>query len=69
MKIRQIKFTGRINATEHDSLLAWNVSFELREHNSVAEQKENRDKQSRKPNQVQSTRHQQALKEAEETLA
>ncbi|MBP3140145.1 DNA-binding protein [Aliivibrio fischeri] len=69
LKIRQIKFTGRINATEHDSLLAWNVSFELREHNSVAEQKENRDKQSSKPNQVQSTRHQQALKEAEETLA
>jgi cell division protein ZapA (FtsZ GTPase activity inhibitor) len=69
LKIRQAKFTGRINASEHGSLLAWNVSFELREHNSVAEQKENRAKQQSKPEQVQNTRHQQALKDAEETLA
>lgn len=65
LKIRNVKFTGRINAREHESLLAWNVSFELREHNSVAEQKETRQKQQTKPEQVQNTRHQQALKEAE----
>lgn len=65
LKIREAKFTGNVNATEHGSLLAWNVSFELREHNGVAEQKENRQKQQTKPQQVQNTRHQQALKEAE----
>ncbi|WP_019615471.1 hypothetical protein [Psychromonas ossibalaenae] len=67
LKIRQAKFTGSINATEHDSLLAWNVSFELREYNGVAEQKENRQKQQTKATQEQNTRHQQALKDAEET--
>ena len=66
LKIRQAKFTGRINASEHGSLLAWNISFELREHNSVAEQKEQRQAQQVKSNQVQDTRHQAALKAAEE---
>ncbi len=65
LKIRQAKFTGNINATEHGSLLAWNVSFELREVNGVAEQKENRKKQQTKPEQVQNTRLQQALADAE----
>ena len=67
LKIREAKFTGSINATEHGSLLAWNVSFELREHNGVAEQKENRKKQQTKPQQVQNTRLQQALVDAEAT--
>ena len=49
LKIRNVKFTGRINAREHETLQAWNVSFELREHNSVAEQKSNEPKS--KPNQ------------------
>ncbi len=67
LKIRNAKFTGSINATEHESLLAWNVSFVLREYNGVAEQKENREKQQTKPEQTQNTRLQQALKDAEET--
>lgn len=66
LKIRQAKFTGRVSASEHGSLLAWNVSFELREHNSAAEQKEQRQSQQIKPNQVQDTRHQAALKAAKE---
>lgn len=67
LKIRETKFTGTVNATEHSSLLAWNISFELREHNGVAEQKEIRKKQQTKPQQTQNTRHQQALKDAEAT--
>ena len=31
LKIREGKFSGTISATEHSSLLAWEVSFELRE--------------------------------------
>ena len=67
LKIREGKFTGNISAKEHGSLLAWNVSFELREHNSVAEKKENREKQNTKAEQKQNTRHQQALLDAEKT--
>lgn len=37
VKIRQVKFCGQINAPEHGSLMAWNVSFQLREHVSVSE--------------------------------
>ena len=66
LKIRQAKFTSTINATEHATLLAWNVTFELREHNGVAEQKENRLKATTKPEQVQNTRLQEALKAAQE---
>ncbi|MGF1876655.1 DNA-binding protein [Photobacterium frigidiphilum] len=66
LKIRTVKFTGRIQAREHDSLQAWNVSFELREHNSVAEQKEQRAKALTKPEQRENTRLKQALTDAEE---
>lgn len=67
LKIREAKFTGTITATEHDSLLAWNVAFELREFNGVAEQKDNRQKQQNQVNQVQNTQLQQALKNANES--
>ena len=66
LKVREGKFTGTITATEHSSLLAWNVSFELREVNGVAEQKENRKNQQTTATQIQNTRHQQALTDAEE---
>ncbi|TKF77907.1 DNA-binding protein [Vibrio kanaloae] len=66
LKIRNVKFTGRINAREHETLQAWNVSFELREHNSVAEQKEQRAKEQSKPEQRENTRLKQALNNAEE---
>lgn len=65
LKIREAKFTGSINATEHGSLLAWNVSFELREYNGVAEQKENRAKSQTAATQTTNTRLQQALADAE----
>ena len=66
LKIRQVKFTGRISAREHESLQAWNVSFELREHNSVAEQKEQRTKEQTKPEQRENTQLKQALAQADE---
>ncbi len=66
LKIRNVKFTGRINASEHDTLQAWNVSFELREFNSVAEQKEQRAKAQNQPEQRDNTRLKQALINAEE---
>lgn len=37
VKIRQAKFFGQVSAPEHQSLLAWNVSFSLREYLSVPE--------------------------------
>lgn len=46
VKIRQVKFCGQINAPEHASLMAWNVSFQLREHVSVSEVAEERQQQS-----------------------
>ncbi len=67
LKIREGKFTSMVTATEHNSLLAWDVSFQLREYNGVAEQKENRKNQQTKAEQTQNTRHQQALQVAEET--
>lgn len=67
LKIREMKFTGNINAIEHSTLLAWQVSFELREVNGVAEQKENREKATTTATQTQNTRHQQALADAEAT--
>ena len=36
-KIRQVKFFGQISAPEHASLMAWTVSFQLREILSIAE--------------------------------
>ncbi|WP_270671733.1 hypothetical protein [Aeromonas sp. QDB17] len=40
--VRQAKFAGRINASEQEGLLAWQVQFTLREHNSVPEKREQR---------------------------
>lgn len=70
LKIRQVKFSGRINAREHESQMAWIVSFSLREHHSVAEQREQREKQQ-SDSKLQSpktdqTQFQQALAQSEE---
>lgn len=68
LKIREGKFTGNINASEHGSLLAWNVSFEIREYNGVAEQKELRKNQKNNTTpQKQNTRLKQALIDADKT--
>ncbi|WP_421187275.1 hypothetical protein [Aeromonas enteropelogenes] len=42
VKVRQAKFAGRITASEQEGLLAWQVQFTLREHNSVPEKREQR---------------------------
>lgn len=47
VKIYQVKFAGRIMAPEQEGLLAWRISFTLREHLSVPEKREQR---SPKPN-------------------
>lgn len=39
MKIRQVRFTGRVQADEQENLMAWKVSFTLREYLSVPEVK------------------------------
>lgn len=67
LRIREGKFAGTISATENSSLLAWDVLFELREVNSVAEQTENRLNQQTAIEQTQNTRLEQALINAEES--
>ncbi|GAA0463097.1 hypothetical protein MT389_00290 [Aeromonas salmonicida] len=42
LHLRQAKFAGRITASEQEGLLAWQVQFTLREHNSVPEKREQR---------------------------
>ncbi|ATG72877.1 hypothetical protein AN401_02565 [Zobellella denitrificans] len=42
VKIYQVKFVGRIMAPEQEGLLAWRVTFTLREHLSVPEKLEQR---------------------------
>lgn len=42
VKIRQVKFVGRVSADEQDGQMAWRVSFTLREYNSVPEKREQR---------------------------
>lgn len=42
VKIRQVKFFGQITAPAHPSLMAWKISFQLREHLSVSEVAEDR---------------------------
>ncbi len=46
VKIRQVKFFGQISAPEHPTLLAWNVSFQLREYLSIPEVAEQRQTQT-----------------------
>lgn len=41
-KISQVKFSGSLSVSEDASLKQWSVSFELTEHDSVAEKKEKR---------------------------
>lgn len=46
VKIRQVKFFGQITAPEHPTLMAWNVSFQLREYLSIPEVAEQRQTQN-----------------------
>lgn len=47
MKIRQVKFTGRVLSDEQENVMAWKVSFTLREHLSVPEVKALREAESK----------------------
>jgi hypothetical protein len=67
-KIRQVKFVGKFSSVQQENPLAWRVAFTLRENNSVAEQKEMRNKENTKPEQSENTRLQQALDTAEEAI-
>ncbi|MCW9715829.1 baseplate complex protein [Avibacterium sp. 21-594] len=42
MNIREVKFSGEVDIVEQDDFMAWNVSFILKEANSVSEKKEKR---------------------------
>lgn len=46
MNIRQVKFTGRVDVRESTDLLAWRVSFKLKEYLSVPEKSEQRQAQT-----------------------
>ncbi|ELG2962725.1 DNA-binding protein [Vibrio fluvialis] len=65
-KVKTVKFSGRFSVTPQDNKMAWQVTFKLKEHNSVAEQKEQRQKDQTKPEQRENTRLKQALKQNEE---
>ncbi len=44
-KIREVTFTDNFNASDHDQLKLWQVSFTLAEHRTVAEKNEQRQPQ------------------------
>lgn len=46
VKVRQVKFCGNVSAPEHQTLMAWSVSFALREHLSIPEVAEQRQPQA-----------------------
>lgn len=65
INMREVQFSEEISAVEQPNLLAWQVSFKLREVNSVSEKKEQRKKkpttkvqQETKATQAQSTQAQ-----------
>lgn len=55
MTIRQVRFVGRITATEQEKIMAWKVSFQLREYLSVSEVKEQRERENMGEAQSQTT--------------
>ncbi|MCG6368897.1 DNA-binding protein [Vibrio fluvialis] len=65
-KVKTVKFSGRFSVMPQDNKMAWQVAFKLKEHNSVAEQKEQRQKDQTKPEQRENTRLKQALQQNEE---
>ena len=55
MTIRQVRFVGRVTADEQESLMAWKVSFQLREYLSVSEVKEQREEEKQGDEQTETT--------------
>ncbi|MGL4193178.1 MAG: DNA-binding protein [Vibrio sp.] len=68
LKIKTAKFTGNFSAVQQESKMAWQISFRLKEHNSVAEQKEQHEKAKTQPEQRENTRLQQALQQNAEAI-
>ncbi len=68
-KVREVKFTGQLRSEEHETLLAWVISFSLRENFSAAEQQEVREREQNQPEQEENNAHKQALLDAEESLS
>ncbi|MBY7857043.1 DNA-binding protein [Vibrio fluvialis] len=60
-KIKTAKFAGQFSVVQQENQMAWQVSFRLREHHSIAEQKEQRFKNATRPEQRENTRLKQAL--------
>ncbi|SHO57903.1 baseplate complex protein [Vibrio quintilis] len=67
-KIREVKFSGRFSAEQQSDVMAWQVSFSLREHKSAAEQKEQHQKTKTKATQSQNTRLKQSLMQNKEAI-
>lgn len=67
-KIRQVKFSGRFSAEQQTNIMAWMVTFRLKEHHSVAEQKETRKNEQTKAEQTQKTRLKAALQANQEAV-
>ncbi|PKH06654.1 hypothetical protein [Moritella sp. Urea-trap-13] len=55
MKIRQVRFTGRVKSDEQENLMAWRVSFTLREYLSVPEVKAQRDAENQPQGKTETT--------------
>ncbi|RZV17331.1 hypothetical protein EOJ41_15085 [Vibrio alginolyticus] len=55
LTVRQVRFIGRLSADEQDNLMAWKVSFSLREYRSVTEMKEQKEQEAASASATQST--------------
>lgn len=55
MKIRQVKFTGRVQSDEQENVMAWKVSFTLKEYLSVPEVKAERERDNQSQAKTQAT--------------
>ncbi|MDW6005511.1 baseplate complex protein [Vibrio mangrovi] len=67
-KIKDVRFSGRFSATQQENVMAWQVSFQLKESNSVAEQKEARQKEQTKATPTQNPRLKQSLQQNREAI-
>jgi len=68
-KIKMAKFAGKFSITQQESQMAWKVSFRLKEHHSIAEQKEQRHKVKTKPEQRENTLLKEALLKNKELIS
>lgn len=68
-KVKRVKFVGSFSVTQQENQMAWQVTFKLKEHHSVAEQKELRQNEQTKPEQQQNTRLKQVLQQNKEAIS